>query len=126
MIAAASSAETTLEQERGRPTLAIPIRAGEDVIGVMRLQKAEGSLGWSANEIDLAETLSARLSEALDSARLFQETQRTAAYQQLTSEISTQMRETLDIDSVLRTAAQELGEAFKAKEVVIRLNNQRR
>jgi GAF domain-containing protein len=126
MVEAANEVQTKLNTENQRPTMAIPIHVGGEVIGVMRLQKAKGAIAWSDEEVELAETLGERLSQALDSARLFQETQRQAAHQQLTSEISSQMRETLDIDAVLRTAAQELGEAFKAREVVIRLDAQRR
>ncbi len=57
----------------------------------------------------------------MESARLFQSTQIQAAQEQITSEISTQLRRTLDLDTVLKTAAKQLGDAFDAKEVVIRM-----
>ena len=52
---------------------------------------------------------------------MYQASQSQAIQEQLTTEISGQLRQTLDIDTVLKTAAKELGDAFNAKEVVIRM-----
>lgn len=113
-----------ITNDQEQPTLALPIQVGGGPIGVIRLQKEAGQPQWIQEEIDLVEILVDRLSQSLDSARLYQNTQLQAAQEQLTGEISTKIRESLDIDTVLRTAAQELGEAFKAKEVIIRMNPQ--
>lgn len=125
MMNAAANQKTIISNEDGRHTLAVPIVSGNEIIGIMHLKKDISQKDWGVDEISLVEDLSSRISQALDSARLFQETQRQATYQQLSSEVSSAMRESLEIDTVLRTAAQELGEAFNAKEVVIRLNTQK-
>ncbi|MBN1667446.1 MAG: hypothetical protein JW862_10165, partial [Anaerolineales bacterium] len=59
---------------------------------------------------------------ALDSARLNFDTQRRAAREQIASEISARMRETLDVDAVLRTAVQEIGQRLELYDVSIQLD----
>ncbi len=112
---------SVIKTDIGKPTLCLPIKIGSKPIGVIRLRKAEGQLGWNADEIEIIEVISERISQALESARLFRATQIQAAQEQMTSDISTQLRQTLDIDTVLKTAAKQLGDAFNAREVVIRM-----
>lgn len=102
-------------------SISVPIFIAEKPVGAIRLRKPETGLNWSEDEIELIQTLTDRLSQALESARVYQSSQMLAMQEQLTTDISSQLRQTLDIDTVLKTAARELGEAFKAKEVVIRM-----
>lgn len=104
-----------------RPTLSIPIKVSGSPIGAIRVSKDYGMIEWTDDETDLLQVITDRLGEALESARLFQATQQQAVQEQLSSEISSQLRQTLDIDTVLKTAAKQLGDAFNAKEVVIRM-----
>ena len=108
----------TFEQNN---SVSVPIFISGKPVGVIRLRKPESGLNWSEDEIDLIQTLTDRLSQALESARVYQSSQMLALQEQLTTDISSQLRQTLDIDTVLKTAARELGEAFRAKEVVIRM-----
>lgn len=73
------------------------------------------------DDIALARTIANQASLALESAWLFQEAQRRAAHDQLSSEISAGLRASLDIDSVLRTAVREMGEKLQLAEVQIRV-----
>lgn len=65
--------------------------------------------------------LSPRLSQSLETARLYQETQERAARERMVGEISGHIRETLNIDSVLRTAAAEIRSALGLNDLTIRL-----
>ncbi len=58
---------------------------------------------------------------ALESARLYGDTQRRAARERLVSQVSTQVRETLDIRTVLETAVNELYEQLSLEKVAIHL-----
>jgi GAF domain-containing protein len=120
MVQALKSQEI-VKTDAGKPALSIPIISSNKSIGVIRVAKDAGQIPWSEDETELIQTLADRISQALDSARLFQATQQQAAQEQLTSEISSRFRQTLDIDSVLKTAVKELGSAFNAREVVIRM-----
>jgi GAF domain-containing protein len=58
---------------------------------------------------------------ALENARLYQDTQRHAAREQLIGEVTARMRETLDVEMVLQTAAREIREAMGLHDVAIHL-----
>jgi hypothetical protein len=58
---------------------------------------------------------------ALESAQLFEETQRRASRERLIGEVTARVRETLDMDTVLQTAIREVGEALGLAEVEVRM-----
>ena len=70
----------------------------------------------------LVDIVASRLATALESARLYEETQRRAVQEQITSEIASRIRESLDIDAVLKTAVQEIGEKLNLHDVSIQIN----
>ena len=69
----------------------------------------------------LLEALIDQVGAALDSARLYQATQQRVAQERLTGEVTARIRETLDMEMVLRTAVQEVRQALGLPEVVMRL-----
>ncbi len=101
--------------------LAVPIKVREDVIGVLDTYKPSDAGAWTPEEIALLETLIDQLGLALESARLYRDTQRRAAHEQLASVITTQVRETLDVETVLQTAAREMQQALGLAEVEVRI-----
>jgi hypothetical protein len=56
---------------------------------------------------------------ALESARLHQDTQQRATREQLAAQVTARMRETLDMDTVLKTAVFEIGQALGLAEVEV-------
>jgi GAF domain-containing protein len=112
--------ETVLGMD-GATNLVVPIQVHGRIIGVVDAHKSTGSEGWTVEQVALLKTLSERLGMALDSARLYQDTQRRAAEDRLVSEITARVRETLDVDTVLRTAVQEMGRTLGIPRVEIRL-----
>jgi K+-sensing histidine kinase KdpD len=103
--------------------LAIPIKVRGNVIGVIQTHKAEQDGNWTEAEKIMLETIVEQIGVALDSARLYEETQTQANNERLISEISTHMRETLDVGTVLKTAARELRSVLNLAEVEIRMGN---
>jgi GAF domain-containing protein len=104
------------------PALAMPVKVRGQVIGVLDARKPAGTGGWTEQEQSLLETLSDQLGVALDGARLFQETQERAARDRLVSEMTARMRETLDMRTVLETAANELYEQLGLEKVTVYLS----
>lgn len=102
--------------------LAVPVKVRGEVIGVVDFSKPDADGAWTAEEITLAETLTEQLAVALESARLYQDTQNRAARERLVSEVTSRMRETLNVETVLQTAAQEIGEALGLLAVNVRLD----
>lgn len=95
-------------------TLAVPILIREQSVGVVRLRKPAEAGPWTSDEIALAQTLSDRLSTALESARLYEETRRRAERERLTGEITARIRASNDPQTILQTAAHELRKALQA------------
>ncbi|MBN2004960.1 MAG: GAF domain-containing protein [Anaerolineae bacterium] len=77
----------------------------------------------TAEERALLASLSEQIASALDRARLFEVTRRNAARDQIISEISAQMRASLDIDAILQTTVREIGEALNIARVEVRLGS---
>ena len=101
--------------------LAMPIKVREQVIGVLNFRKHEGDGPWATAEVTLLETLVEQLGTALESARLYQDTQRRAMRERLTGEITSRMRSTLDLETILQTATDEIYQALGLDRVTVRL-----
>jgi GAF domain-containing protein len=99
--------------------LAVPVKVRDRVIGVIEARKPGSA--WTQEEIALVETLTDQLGVALDSARLYQDTQRRAARERLIGEVAAHMRERLDVDGVLKAAAQDMGERLGLHDITIQL-----
>jgi GAF domain-containing protein len=111
MVAAEESAATAQPDPQ---TLAVPVKFGDEVRGVIRLRKPEDE-SWSNEEIEFMEDLSEQLFVALESARLYQETQRRAERERLAAQITARMRASNDPQTILQTAVQELRQALQAQ-----------
>lgn len=108
----------------GQPAsvLAIPVKVRERVIGLIDLHKEATNAGWSREEIDLLEGVAEQLGIALDSARLYQETQRRAAREQVINTIAASLRSTTPtVQAILEKTVQELGLKFSASRASMRL-----
>jgi len=110
--------------QEDKASLATPIKVREHVIGVIDARKPDGSGPWTHEEITLLETFAEQLGVALESARLYQDTQRRAVREQLTSQITSRMRESLEVETVLKTAALEMRQALGLDKLVVRLGAQ--
>ena len=117
MEAALNTGQATLDKEK----VGIPIKVRSQIIGVIDACKPDGAGEWTADEISLMETLAQQLGLALDSARLYQQTQRRASRERLASEVTARMRETLDVDTILQTAVREMREALGLAEVEVHM-----
>jgi hypothetical protein len=58
---------------------------------------------------------------ALESARLYRDAKRRAARERLIGEVTDRVRETLDIETMLKTGVQEVHQALGLPEVTVRL-----
>lgn len=108
------------EEQAAGDVLAMPIRLRDQVVGAFNL-RFEGE-AVTPETLSLIEEVSSRLSLALESASLQQDSQRRAAREQLIGEVTARVRESLDIHTVLETAANELYEQLGLEKVTIHLS----
>ena len=73
------------------------------------------------DEMDLLTALTEQLNVALEGARLYQDSQRRAAREQLAGEVTGRIREAVEIEAVLQRALAELGQAFDAERGTVYL-----
>ena len=117
---------TTVLPENGAENthpLALPIKVRGNVIGVIQTHKSAQDGNWTAVEREMLEAIIEQIGVALDSARLYEETQIQANNERIIGEVGTHMRETLDVETVLQTAARELRSVLNLAEVEIRMGN---
>jgi GAF domain-containing protein len=99
--------------------LTVPILARNQVIGVIEARKPKDAAGWTAENMLLIEAVVEQLGVALESARLYQDTQHRATREQALSQMTAHFSRTLDMDTLLQTAVRELGQLPHVTEVSI-------
>jgi GAF domain-containing protein len=83
--------------------------------------KRKGVTAWSERERILVEKVADQVALAIENSRLVDETQKGALRDQMIANISSRIRQNLDVESVLRTAATELRRVFDLKEAEINI-----
>jgi GAF domain-containing protein/HAMP domain-containing protein len=104
-------------------TLAIPLRVRSQLVGALSFRKGEKGTSWTAEEVALLENLVEQLGMALESARLYQDTQRRAARERLTREITGKIRTYTDLESILQTTVSEVSKVLGTHHGAIRLGS---
>jgi len=102
--------------------LVVPIRLRGEPIGVLEFSDEDASRAWSEDERDLVEALADQAALALENARLFEETQSRAQREQLINEITARVRASTNIETILRTTAEELAKTLNLPRARIRLS----
>ncbi|RLC90779.1 MAG: hypothetical protein DRI37_00380 [Chloroflexi bacterium] len=122
MLQAVQTGQSVQTDGEEEPTLAIPIKIRNQVVGTLGLRKAETGGTWTAEETALLEALTEQLGAALESARLFQDTQRRATRELVTREITDKMRQAINMESLLRITAEQLNSALGAAQTYVLLD----
>jgi GAF domain-containing protein len=97
----------------------MPLQIRDVVVGKLDLKLGDRSL--TPEEETLIRDVLDQAGQALESARLFQETQRRAARERLVAEITAKVRASSDVEGVMRTAVRELGKVMGANRALVQL-----
>lgn len=100
----------------------LPIKVRGQTIGVLDARRPVGGAPWTEEDRGWLEMFTEQLGAALESARLFQDTQRRATREQVTREITDKMRRATDMESLLRITAEQLNSALGAAQTYVRLD----
>ena len=100
--------------------IAIPVVIRGQVLGVIEWEVNANEL--NQNQILLAEELAGRLAISLDNARLVQAGRQTVENERIINTISAKISGQTDIEQILHTAIQEVGQALRAPHVNIRFH----
>jgi len=99
--------------------LQIPLTLHGQNIGGILLKRKGIDAAWSDRERLFVENIANQAALALENSRLVEEAQKNAIRNQVIANISVRIRESLDIESVIRTATTELRRVFDLKEAEI-------
>jgi GAF domain-containing protein/HAMP domain-containing protein len=99
----------------------VPIMARNEIIGLILLESTNPQQRFTDDDLRLADQIGLQIGTAVDVVRIFEQTERRAARERQISEVTARIRETLDIETVLRTAAQEVRQVLGLPEVAVRL-----
>ncbi len=105
--------------------LTVPLRLRGQVIGSILLRRTGEQPPWSPEEQRLAEEMGEQIALALESARLLEESRSRAIQEQMLSGISSILTRSLDMETLLHTAVEELARLPEVTEVAVYLGTGR-
>jgi GAF domain-containing protein len=109
-----------LQEGDGRRLIA-PISLRDQTLGTVVLRREPGQEPWSPQDLMVVEEVSTQIALALEYARLLEDTQHRAAQERLVGEATARMRETLDLETVLKTAVEEISGVLGLAALDLRL-----
>ena len=112
------------EEGPARSVLIVPSLLRGELVGGVTIEDNSGEREWTDDEIALMEAVAERMAMVAENLRLLDESQRRAARERLTSEITSRMRESLNIDTILQTAIREMGEGLGIAEVEVQMESE--
>ena len=99
-------------------TLSLPIKLRGEVIGSVDV-RTPSNRPWDQDELDIVTAIIERAAIAMENARLLAESQKRAAKERIIGEISAKISMQSEINELLKTAAQELGQNLPGAEIAI-------
>lgn len=109
---------------KGKNVLEVPLVLRGQKIGMIALQRKDEFQGWTSQEETVATEVATQTALALENIRLVEHTRQRAEREQAIAGVANRIRETLDLDMVLRTAAREIQGALNLQEAEVRLVSQ--
>jgi len=108
--------------EEPRSWLGAPIIYGGDVIGLIIVQDTTEEGRFKPWDAQLLSTLAAQIAIVVRNARLLDASRRQARQERLVNEIAGRIRRSADVESILKTTANELAKALGARRATIRIS----
>jgi len=107
--------------EKGEEASIIPIHLRGQQIGSITIAR-KGNPNWNKVDEDLIAEVATQVGLAIDNIRLLEEATQRARQEQTVGELAARFSQSLDIDSLLQTAARELGQIADVSEVSVFIN----
>jgi GAF domain-containing protein len=108
-------------EKESHSAIVAPIFLRGSTIGTVGIQDDDATRHWTDDEIAIVEAIAERMALSAENLRLVEESQLRAGRERLTGEVATRFRESLDVDTVLRTAAHQIGQTLQLDDLTIQL-----
>ncbi len=99
----------------------IPIKISDQIIASILCEKRNSKEKWKKEEIKSLQIIADQLAIAITSAKLKQEIEKIKKQTSISSEISSELRKSVDIETLLQNAVRKIGTSLNANNVSIRL-----
>jgi GAF domain-containing protein len=109
------------DPSREESILSVPIKLRDQPVGVVNFRVS--SSRPTPELIKLIENAVDRLAIALENVRLVEELEQRAERERLVGDIASKVRSATDVETILRTAAYEIGRSLGVSEVVVQINS---
>jgi GAF domain-containing protein len=94
--------------------LRIPLELEQQTIGTLIMERDDNSQPWTDEEVEAIRTIAQQAMLAMNTARLFEESQRLAARERLVNEITARIRSSITMEGVLKSAVREISQVTGA------------
>ena len=111
-------------------TIQVPIQLREQVIGSLTIEAdphhemPAGGPAWTAEEMSIIQAAANQAAQALENARLLEETQTRAERERIAASIASKVWASTDADAILQTLLRELGGSLPISEGLIQIDLQ--
>ncbi|MBN1249663.1 MAG: GAF domain-containing protein [Anaerolineae bacterium] len=110
-----------MTETAARSMVRVPVELAGQVIAEIQAHLPPEAGGWTEERMAMLETLSAQLSQAMERARLYRETQRRATRERVLREISDEMGRASDLSSLMRITVDALNRSLGGSRLYVRL-----
>jgi len=117
--------KTKPSSEEHAQSLSVPLILHGTRIGTLKLSTANAGRTWTDDEIDMAKATAERATIALENARLLQESHKRAAKERTIGEISAKIGSLSNLENLIKTTIQELGNTLPNTDIAIQISNER-
>ena len=114
---------TSRQQKSASNNLAIPIILRGNQIGTIKLSAPDPDRKWDNNEIAMAQATAERTALAIETARLLEDAQKRASKESAIGKISAKIGSLVNIDNIVQTTIQELGNTLPGTDVAIQFTS---
>ncbi|MDO9303092.1 MAG: GAF domain-containing protein, partial [Anaerolineales bacterium] len=104
--------------------MTLPMKLRGEIVGMLNVKTDEDRV-WSADEMDIITAIIERAALSIESTRLLQEAQKRAAKERVIGEISAKIGSSSNLESILQTAIQELGNTLPGTDIAIQFQDKK-
>lgn len=102
-------------------TLEIPIMLRGEKLGELKIRHPGRHTAWNETNTRMYQAIAERMSFALENARLFSDARRRANLERVAAEAATKISSSVRVETILRTAAEEISHLLGDSEVLIQI-----
>ncbi|GAB4527077.1 MAG: hypothetical protein Fur0018_12550 [Anaerolineales bacterium] len=99
--------------------LGVPLMVGGEILGVITVQDTQREHAFDSDDERLLSTMAAQIAVVIRNAQLIAEARAQARRERYLYEATEKIRSSLDLETILETAAQELSRNLKARRITI-------